>query len=232
MGNYKDSTLEKLADKGNGNYAYIDTINEARKVLVDQSDSTLVTIAKDVKIQIEFNPVQVQAYRLIGYENRLLRKEDFNDDTKDAGEIGAGHTVTALYEIVPAGKKIQIPGVDPLKYQKPIETTDVAQDGELLMLKLRYKEPDGQTSKLLEFPVRDSHRAYSQAAQDFKFAAAVASFGMILRESPHKGNATLDSVLELAKEGKGSDPHGYRGQFLELVKRAKALAGSDSSPNR
>ncbi|MDA2923289.1 VWA domain-containing protein [Acidobacteria bacterium AH-259-L09] len=232
MGNYKDSTLEKLADKGNGNYAYIDTINEARKVLVDQIDSTLITIAKDVKIQIEFNPVQVQAYRLIGYENRLLRKEDFNDDTKDAGEIGAGHTVTALYEIVPAGKKIQIPGVDPLKYQKPIETTDVAQEGELLMLKLRYKEPDGQTSKLLEFPVRDSHRAYSQASQDFKFAAAVASFGMILRESPHKGNATLDSVLELAEEGKGSDPHGYRGQFLELVKRAKALAGSDSSPNR
>ncbi|MCZ6484441.1 MAG: VWA domain-containing protein, partial [Acidobacteria bacterium] len=149
MGNYQDSTLEKLADMGNGNYAYIDDINEARKVLVDQINSTLVTIAKDVKIQIEFNPVQVSAYRLIGYENRLLSKEDFNDDTKDAGEIGAGHTVTALYEIVPAGKGIQIPGVDPLRYQRPIETTQVAESGELLTLKLRYKQPDGQTSQLL-----------------------------------------------------------------------------------
>ena len=232
MGNYKDSTLEKLADMGNGNYAYIDTINEARKVLVDEINSTLVTIAKDVKIQIEFNPLQVSAYRLIGYENRLLRKEDFNDDTKDAGEIGAGHTVTALYEIVPAGKGLQIPGVDPLRYQTPMSTTDVAQDGELLTLKLRYKQPDGQTSRLLEFPVRDGDKAYSQASQDFKFAAAVASFGMILRQSPYQGNGTLAAVLELAEEGKGSDPHGYRGEFLELVKQARALTGSDSGPNR
>ncbi len=232
MGNYKDSTLEKLADMGNGNYAYIDTINEARKVLVDEINSTLVTIAKDVKIQIEFNPLQVSAYRLIGYENRLLRKEDFNDDTKDAGEIGAGHTVTALYEIVPAGKGLQIPGVDPLRYQTPMSTTDVAQDGELLTLKLRYKQPDGQTSRLLEFPVRDGDKAYSQASQDFKFAAAVASFGMILRQSPYQGNGTLAAVLELAEEGKGNDPHGYRGEFLELVKQAKTLTGSDSGPNR
>ena len=232
MGNYKDSTLEKLADMGNGNYAYIDTINEARKVLVDEINSTLVTIAKDVKIQIEFNPLQVSAYRLIGYENRLLRKEDFNDDTKDAGEIGAGHTVTALYEIVPAGKGLQIPGVDPLKYQTPMDTTDVAQSGELLTLKLRYKQPDGETSRLLEFPVRDGGKAYSQASQDFKFAAAVASFGMILRQSPYQGNGTLAAVLELAQEGKGSDPHGYRGEFLELVKQAIALTGSESRPNR
>jgi len=232
MGNYKDSTLEKLADLGNGNYAYIDDINEARKVLVDQINSTLVTVAKDVKIQIEFNPVQVSAYRLIGYENRLLSKEDFNDDTKDAGEIGAGHTVTALYEIVPAGKGIQIPGVDPLKYQRAIETTQVAESGELLTLKLRYKQPDGQISQLLEFPVRDSGKVYSQASQDFKFAAAVASFGMILRESPYRGNATLSGVLELAEEGKGSDPHGYRGQFLELVNKAIALTGSDSRPDQ
>ncbi len=232
MGNYKDSTLEKLADMGNGNYAYIDTINEARKVLVDEINSTLVTIAKDVKIQIEFNPLQVSAYRLIGYENRLLRKEDFNDDTKDAGEIGAGHTVTALYEIVPAGKGLQIPGVDPLRYQTPMSTTDVAQDGELLTLKLRYKQPDGQTSRLLEFPVRDGDKAYSQASQDFKFAAAVASFGMILRQSPYQGNGTLAAVLELAEEGKGNDPHGYRGEFLELVKQARTLTGSDSGPNR
>ncbi|MEE8461681.1 MAG: von Willebrand factor type A domain-containing protein [Acidobacteriota bacterium] len=232
MGNYKDSTLEKLADMGNGNYAYIDTINEARKVLVDEINATLVTIAKDVKIQIEFNPLQVSAYRLIGYENRLLRKEDFNDDTKDAGEIGAGHTVTALYEIVPAGKGLQIPGVDPLKYQTPMGTTDVAQSGELLTLKLRYKQPDGETSRLLEFPVRDGGKAYSQASQDFKFAAAVASFGMILRQSPYQGNGTLAAVLELAQEGKGSDPHGYRGEFLELVKQAIELRNSDSRPNR
>ncbi len=227
MGNYNDSTLEKLADMGNGNYAYIDTINEARKVLVDEINSTLVTIAKDVKIQIEFNPLQVSAYRLIGYENRLLRKEDFNDDTKDAGEIGAGHTVTALYEIVPAGRGLQIPGVDPLKYQKPMSTTEVAQSGELLTLKLRYKQPEGQTSQLLEFPVRDGEKSYNQASQDFKFAAAVASFGMILRESPYKGNGTLAAVLELAEEGKGSDSHGYRGEFLELVKQARALTDSD-----
>ena len=232
MGNYKDSTLEKLADMGNGNYAYIDTINEARKVLVDEINSTLVTIAKDVKIQIEFNPLQVSAYRLIGYENRLLRKEDFNDDTKDAGEIGAGHTVTALYEIVPAGRGLQIPGVDPLKYQTPMGTTDVAQSGELLTLKLRYKRPDGETSRLLEFPVRDGDKAYSQASQDFKFAAAVASFGMILRQSPYQGNGTLAAVLELAQEGKGSDPHGYREEFLELVKQAIELRDSDSRPNR
>ncbi len=232
MGNYKDSTLEKLADMGNGNYAYIDTINEARKVLVDEINSTLVTIAKDVKIQVEFNPIQVSAYRLIGYENRLLRQEDFNDDTKDAGEIGAGHTVTALYEIVPAGKGLQIPGVDPLKYQTPMGATDVAQSGELLTLKLRYKQPDGETSRLLEFPVRDGDKAYSQASQDFKFAAAVASFGMILRQSPYQGNGTLAAVLELAQEGKGSDPHGYREEFLELVKQAIELRNSDSRPNR
>jgi Ca-activated chloride channel family protein len=232
MGNYKDSTLEKLADMGNGNYAYIDTINEARKVLVDEINSTLVTIAKDVKIQVEFNPIQVSAYRLIGYENRLLRQEDFNDDTKDAGEIGAGHTVTALYEIVPAGKGLQIPGVDPLKYQTPMGATDVAQSGELLTLKLRYKQPDGETSRLLEFPVRDGDKAYSQASQDFKFAAAVASFGMILRQSPYQGNGTLAAVLELAQEGKGSDPHGYREEFLELVKQAIELRDSDSRPNR
>lgn len=231
MGNYKDSTLEKLADMGNGNYAYIDNINEARKVLVDEINSTLITIAKDVKIQIEFNPLQVSAYRLIGYENRLLRQEDFNDDTKDAGEIGAGHTVTAFYEIVPAGRGLSIPGVDPLKYQTPMGTTEVAQSGELLTLKLRYKQPDGQTSRLLEFPVRDADQAYSQASQDFKFAAAVASFGMILRESPYKGNGTLAAVLELAEEGKGSDPHGYRGEFLELVKLARALS-SESRPTR
>ena len=221
VGNYKDSTIEKIADKGNGNYAYIDTLNEARKVLVSEMGGTLITIAKDVKIQIEFNPAQVKAYRLIGYENRMLRAQDFSDDTKDAGEIGAGHTVTALYEVVPVGESVDVPKVDPLKYQKPREITSGS--NEILTLKLRYKEPSGQTSKPMEFPIRDQARLYSQASVDFKFAAAVASFGMILRDSPHKGNATLNGALELAIEGKGEDTHGYRGEFIELVKRAGSI---------
>ncbi len=200
MGNYKDSTLETLADKGDGNYAYIDTLNEARKVLVEQLASTLVTIAKDVKIQVEFNPAQVSAYRLIGYENRLLRKEDFNDDTKDAGDIGAGHAVTACYELVPAGTAVPTPAVDPLKYQQPVITSPAARSGELLTLKIRYKEPDGNKSSLLEYVVRDSGARFGSASPDFKFAAAVAAFGMILRDSPHKGNATMDSVLQWATE--------------------------------
>ncbi len=223
MGNLKDSTLEKLADKGNGNYAYIDNLNEARKVLVEEMGGTLVTIAKDVKIQIEFNPTKVGAYRLIGYENRILAAEDFNDDTKDAGEIGAGHTVTALYELVPAGEPIDLPEVDPLRYQRVVTPTRAAGSGELLTLKLRYKEPDGDTSSLLEFSVFDSGNSYSQASLDFKFAASVASFGMILRDSEHKGAATFDSVLELGEEGVGDDPYGYRTEFLELVRKAKSL---------
>jgi Ca-activated chloride channel family protein len=223
MGNYKDSTLEKLADRGNGNYAYIDSLAEARKVLVQEMGSTLVTIAKDVKIQIEFNPAEVESYRLIGYENRVLRAEDFNDDEKDAGEIGAGHTVTALYEIVPDGVPSATPSVDPLKYQRPLATTEELLTDELLTVKLRYKEPDGETSKLLERPVRDEGKSYASATRDFKFAAAVASFGMILRDSPHKGNATFDSVLELAGEGLGCDRHGYRAEFLELARQAKSL---------
>jgi Ca-activated chloride channel family protein len=223
MGNYKDSTLEKLADKGNGNYAYVDSVNEARKVLVEQMSGTLITIAKDVKIQIEFNPAQVGAYRLLGYENRLLRAEDFNDDTKDAGEIGAGHTVTALYETVPAGKEQGLPGVDALKYQKPAQASAAAQSGELLTVKLRYKEPEGDTSKLLQFPVADRGTAWTSASHDFKFASAVAAFGMILRDSPHKGKATLGSVLDLAEQGKGIDKEGYRAEFIQLVAKAREL---------
>ena len=224
MGNYKDSTLEKLADKGNGNYAYIDTRAEARKVLVEQISGTLVTIAKDVKIQVEFNPAQVGHYRLIGYENRIMAAEDFNDDTKDAGEIGAGHTVTALYEIVPAGVALDVPGVDPLKYQQPGRPTSAASSGELLTLKLRYKEPDGDTSSLLTFPVTDRGRSYAQASADFKFAASVAAFGMLLRDSPYKGTATYDAVLELAGEGAVNDSHGYRAEFIQLVKKAQGLS--------
>ena len=231
MGNLKDATMEKLADKGTGNYAYVDNLAEARKVLVEQMSGTLVTIAKDVKTQVEFNPAKVSGYRLVGYENRLLAKEDFSDDRKDAGEIGAGHTVTALYEVVPAGAAAGAdrPGVDELKYQKPAAAAPppgpAAGDAsaELLTVKLRYKEPDGTTSRLLEFPVTDGGVAYAKASDDFKFAASVAAFGMILRDSPHKGQVTFDGVLELAQEGKGADASGYRGEFIELVRAAKAL---------
>ncbi len=223
MGNVKDATLEELSGKGNGNYAYIDTLKEARKVMVEEMGGTLITIAKDVKIQIEFNPLEVAAYRLIGYENRILAKEDFNDDKKDAGEIGAGHTVTALYELVPAGTEIDLPDVDESRYQRPTRVTKDAKSGEMFLLKLRYKQPDGETSRLLQFPIKDKGKSYANASRDFKFASAVASFGMLLRDSEHKGNSTFDSVLELAEEGIGGDEYGYRHEFVELVRKAKSL---------
>ena len=224
-GNLKDSTMEKLADRGNGNYAYIDTINEARKVLVEQLGGTLVTIAKDVKLQLEFNPRRVAQYRLIGYENRLLRNEDFNDDAKDAGEIGAGHTVTALYELVPAGEATGVSAVDELKYQRTVEPTEAAASDELLTLKLRYKEPDGQESKLISTVVNDSDRGYAQASEDFRFAAAVAGFGLVLRGSQYRGELTLGAVQELAAASRGADENGYRAEFIGLVKQAEALGG-------
>jgi Ca-activated chloride channel family protein len=325
MGNLKDSTLEKLADKGNGNYGYIDTLAEAKKTLVEQMNGTLVTIAKDVKIQVEFNPAQAAAYRLIGYENRVMAKEDFNDDKKDAGEIGAGHTVTALYEVVPAGGAVPgvAPAVDELKYSaKPARTaapssevpatgepgdifvnaytlTQQAEKGEaegelqkalgqmrlanemlgkiaashpdwqpqvvafrqkrvaeaitrieetlksggaatgktaeakgdkqtanleLLTLKLRYKKPDGDVSTKLEFPLTDRGETWEKSSTDFRWAAAVASFGMMLRESPHKGTATWDSTLELAREGRGDDRAGYRAECLALIEKARTIA--------
>lgn len=227
MGNYKDSTTEMLADKGNGNYAYIDTLEEGRKVLVKQMSGTLVTIAKDVKIQIEFNPTQASAYRLIGYENRLLAKEDFNNDAKDAGDIGAGHSVTALYEVIPA----EIPatsGVDPLKYQRSPRLTKAAESDELLTLKLRYKEPDSDTSELIEKTVADPGRGYQRASDDFRFAAAVAEFGMLLCDSPQKGEASFKSVRALAKESLGTDAEGYREQFLELVETAAKITKRSS----
>ena len=225
MGNYKDSTLEKLADKGNGNYGYIDTKAEAKKLLVEGLSGTLVTIAKDVKIQVEFNPRHVRGYRLLGYENRMLRKEDFNDDTKDAGEIGAGHTVTALYEIIPADseEKIEKPKVDELKYQKPIETADDAGSQELLTVKLRYKEPDGDKSKLIVFPMKNAVSEFDEADPDIKFAAAVAAFGMVLRNSEFKGDADYDRALDWAKSSLGEDKFGYREEFLKLVRVAKSL---------
>ena len=232
--NLKDSTMQKLADKGNGNYAYLDSLDEARKVLVQQMNGTLVTIAKDVKIQVEFNPATVQSYRLIGYEKRMLRKEDFNNDKVDAGEIGAGHTVTALYEVVPVGAAVDpagsVPPVDRLKYQ-PNGTA--ARDGgsynagsnaEMMTVKLRYKKPDGDKSELLERTVTDSDAGFAKASPDFKFAVAVAEFGMLLRDSEHKGTGSLGTVLELAQEGKGADPNGYRAGFIELVRKAQSLS--------
>ncbi len=222
-GNLKDSTMEKLADKGNGNYGYIDSITEARKILIEEAGGTLVTIAKDVKIQIEFNPAQVSEYRLIGYENRVLRAEDFNDDKKDAGEIGAGHTVTAFYELTPAGQPLS-DKVDPLKYQQPVQPSDASGTGELLTVKLRYKEPAGDTSKLLSMAVKDNADTVEKASQDFRFATAVAAFGMLLRDSPHKGNITYEEVIRLALSAKGNDEYGYRAECVSLMRNAAALS--------
>jgi Ca-activated chloride channel family protein len=223
-GNLKDSPMELLADRGNGNYAYIDSIGEGRKVLVEQMGSTLFAIAKDVKIQVEFNPARVAGYRLIGYENRLLAKEDFNDDTKDAGEIGAGHTVTALYEIIPAGQEVPgSPSVDPLKYQRPDQDAGAASN-ELLTVKLRYKAPDGDTSKLIEIPLAaDDIPAFDAASEDFRFATAVAAFGMKLRGSPEAGQITWADIQDIARGSLGEDPGSYRAEFLTLVEKAKRL---------
>jgi Ca-activated chloride channel family protein len=227
MGNLKDSTMEKLADKGNGNYGYIDTLDEARKVLVEQMGGTLFTVAKDVKLQLEFNPARVASYRLIGYENRMLAKEDFNDDRKDAGEIGSGHTVTALYELVPAGQAIPShPSVDPLKYQAPaaapVQAPPTA-SSEWLTVKLRYKQPEGETSVKIEHPVAAAADA-RQTSDDFRFAAAVAQYGMILRNSPHKGQSTLAGTLDLAAGALGNDEFGYRRGFVQLVEQTRAIA--------
>ncbi|MBK7580802.1 MAG: VWA domain-containing protein [Myxococcales bacterium] len=221
-GNYNDSMLEKLADKGNGNYAYIDNEGEARKVLVREATGTLVTVAKDVKLQLEFNPRKVEAFRLIGYENRVLAHSDFNDDSKDAGEIGAGHTVTALYELIPAGGLVPGAEVDGLKYQKPAPVAEAATSGELFTVKLRYKLPESDSSKLLEVPVTDQGAALGAASPDFRFAAAVASFGMLLRDSPHKGSATFESARQLAESGLGQGRDlEERRELLTLITRAE-----------
>lgn len=228
-GNIKDTIMETLADKGNGNYAYIDSLSEARKVLIEQMQGTLITIAKDVKIQVEFNPAAVRAYRLIGYENRVLAKEDFNNDTRDAGEIGAGHTVTALYEIVPLGAATPEgrPVVDSLKYQSvpAIQPTEASKSGEVMTVKLRYKQPEGKVSQLIEVPVKDDGKSLANSPLDFKFATAVAGFGLLLRDSSYKGALTWEQVRRLAQEGKGSDPNGYRGEFIQLVDKARGIMG-------
>jgi len=235
--NLKDSTMQKLADKGNGNYAYLDSVEEARKVLVQQINGTLMTIAKDVKIQVEFNPARVASYRLIGYEKRLLRKEDFNNDKVDAGEIGAGHTVTALYEVVPAGAgatdpAASVPPVDPLKYQSPsAPATTAKSEGngspEMVTVKLRHKKPDGDVSELTEKSFTDNGSKFENAAPDLKFAAAVAEFGMLLRDSQFKGKGTFGAVIEWAQEGKGRDAAGYRAGFIEMAHKAQSLKRSE-----
>jgi Ca-activated chloride channel homolog len=229
-GNYKDSKMEQLADKGNGNYAYIDTILEAKKVLVNDLRATLFAIAKDVKIQVEFNPAKVQAYRLIGYENRVLQNQDFNDDKKDAGEIGAGHAVTALYEIIPTGiaSTAKLSAIDPLKYQQP-SAIATSSSNELMQVKLRYKSPKENVSKLITQSVIDFNpKADSYPSANFRFASAVATFSMVLRDSEHKGKASLDTVLKLASQAKGEDKEGYRTEFIRLVEAYKLMALSQS----
>ncbi len=222
MGNYKDNKMQKLANKGNGNHAYIDNAGEAKKVLVSEFGGTLFTIAKDVKLQVEFNPAKVQGYRLIGYENRMLQTEDFNDDKKDAGELGSGHTVTALYEVIPAGVKSDfLEKSDGLKYQK---ATARNSGGEILHVKFRYKKPDGNKSLLIEHPVTDHVADIHATSDNFRFAAAVAQFGMLLRDSQYKQGANYNSVLALAGSATGTDEEGYRKEFIELVNKAGALA--------
>jgi Ca-activated chloride channel family protein len=224
MGDHKDTKLEKLADKGNGHYAYIDTPREAYKVLVEEMGSTLVTIAKDVKIQVDFNPARVSGFRLIGYENRILAHQDFNDDTKDAGEVGAGHHVTALYELVPASNDRGVLGLASRDAGKPARATGGG--AESFTVRVRYKKPDEDKSRLIEQPAIDRGSDFVQASDDLKFAAAVAGFGMMLRDSPYRGTLTYAGVLEIAQPTLARDPSGYRREFVELVRRAQALASS------
>ena len=220
MGNYKDSKMEKISNAGNGNYAYIDNIMEAKKVFGEELWGTLYTIAKDVKIQIEFNPSKVKAYRLIGYENRILNKEDFNDDKKDAGDIGCGHTVTALYELILTGSQEKVSDVDPLEYQK----ADIVNSSNLMTLKLRYKNPDADESKLIVKKIKENDIKTKEVSDNFKFAAAVAQFGMLLRDSEHKANSGYEQTLALARQSKGLDKSGYRNEFVKLVETAALLS--------
>lgn len=227
-GNYQDAKMQKLADKGNGNHDYIDNLSEAKKVLVNEFGGTLFTIAKDVKLQVEFNPAFVQGYRLIGYENRMLNKEDFNDDTKDAGDLGSGHTVTALYEIIPVGKTSPfLKNVDKLKYQEQEGFVKAVFNSEWMTVKLRYKQPDGNTSKMLEQAVNYDMKNKFHLSENYRFAAAVASFGMLLRNSEYKQHASYTSVLQLANTAVGKDVEGYRKEFIQLVKTAASIAGVD-----
>jgi Ca-activated chloride channel family protein len=221
MGNYQDSKMETIADKGNGNYAYIDNILEAKKVLVNEFGGTMFTIAKDVKIQIEFNPAVVASYRLIGYENRLLNNEDFEDDKKDAGELGSGHTVTALYEIVPAGNNANQSNT--LKYQTANLNNLAKKGNEIATVKFRYKKPDGNKSKLIEETIAYTKKSFDEMSDNFRFSASVAGFGMMLRDSEHKGDLSWDKLIRMAQNAKGKDQEGYRSEMIQLMKLSKAL---------
>ncbi|MDX1902713.1 MAG: DUF3520 domain-containing protein, partial [Thermonemataceae bacterium] len=222
MGNYKDGRMEDIAKNANGNYFYIDNLSEARKVFVTEMRANMFTIAKDVKIQVEFNPKWVQAYRLIGYENRVMQNQDFNDDKKDAGELGAGHTVTAIYEVIPVGvKNTFAASTDKLKYQdKQIQLSNTK---ELATVKLRYKPLRQENSLLLTEVVENNQRKWQASSDNFRFSAAVASFGMLLRNSPFKSDSNYEQVIALAKEAKGEDENAYRANFIELVKTAKGM---------
>ncbi|MGB3466168.1 MAG: von Willebrand factor type A domain-containing protein [Cyclobacteriaceae bacterium] len=228
MGNYKDSKMEILADKGNGNYAYIDNIQEAKKVLVSEFGGTMYTIAKDVKIQVEFNPQNVQAYRLIGYENRALNDEDFNNDKKDAGELGAGHTVTALYEIIPIGVESSLVSVDPLKYQIDKNSSQNGFSDELMTVKLRYKKPEGnEKSKLITKTIMQTSGSKVKPGENFRWSAAVAAYGMLLRDSEYINEMSYQEVVDLARSARGTDSEGYRAEFIRLVTSSMLLARSE-----
>jgi len=220
--NLKDSTMEMLADKGNGNYSYLDSLQEGRRVLIAEAGSTLVTVAKDVKLQVEFNPARVSSYRLIGYENRLLQDRDFDDDTKDAGEIGAGHSVTALYEITLVGREDDRTG-KPLKYSDVTVRDGARRTSELLTVSFRYKQPTESESQLLSVVVKDGNTRFAQASNDFRFSAAVAEFGMILRDSPEMRDSSMEQVIGIACKALGDDEHGYRAEFVSLAQMAEAL---------
>ena len=222
-GNYQDANMKKLSTAGNGNYAYLDSVLEAKKVMMNEFGGTLFTVAKDVKLQLEFNPAEVKGYRLLGYESRKLAAKDFNDDKKDAGEIGSGHTMTAFYEIVPAGSDEKIADVDPLKYQKRTESGR----GEVCTVKLRWKKPDGDTSMLKEIPISEAQITSKTPSVDFRFASAVAEFALLVKDSKFKGAASFASVLERARSAKGEDAEGYRAEFIRLVETAELLRGDD-----
>ncbi len=224
MGNYKDSKMETLADKGNGNYAYIDNITEARKVLVNEFGGTLFTIAKDVKLQIEFNPTKVKAYRLIGYENRMLKNEDFNNDKKDAGDLGSGHTVTALYEVIPVGVESEFFKIDDLKYQTTSINPTAEKSKELMTIKFRYKKPDEDVSKLIVHTLTDGNNSLSKTSANFRWSASVAAFGMLLRDSEYIKGFTYDEVVQGAQNSKGEDKEGYRTEFINMVKSFGVVA--------
>ncbi|MCR5413841.1 MAG: von Willebrand factor type A domain-containing protein [Kiritimatiellae bacterium] len=218
-GNYQDATMKKLSSAGNGNYAYLDSVLEAKKVMMTEFGGTMLTVAKDVKLQLEFNPAEVNGYRLLGYESRRLEAKDFNDDKKDAGEIGSGHTMTALYELIPAGSSENVGDVDPLKYQQRTETGR----GEVCTVKLRWKKPDGEKSVLKDMPVAESAVTPEANSTDFLFASAVAEFALLLEDSPHKGSASFASIIERAKRSKGEDPEGYRAEFIRLAETAELV---------